>query len=194
MNRLIQIQIQKAHKKIQLMKDSGELDVDAEEDANNNEGGESDEKDGSSRSQIVEVQLKLTSAANNHMNVKKRKLNTNVFENDDNDENPQSFSSSSSSSSRHTNDMTSSSYSHSHSNDPSNHKLSNIEKLILEEENQKKQVILGKYADQDNRKDYWLHEGIVVKVKNKKLKDGKYYNQKGIVQRVIDRYIAGMLP
>eukprot|EP01121_Diplochlamys_sp_Union-15-3_P008343 TRINITY_DN220_c0_g4_i1.p1 TRINITY_DN220_c0_g4~~TRINITY_DN220_c0_g4_i1.p1 ORF type:complete len:122 (+),score=24.47 TRINITY_DN220_c0_g4_i1:145-510(+) len=41
-----------------------------------------------------------------------------------------------------------------------------------------------------NRKDYWLQVGIVVKIMNKQLSEGKYYKQKGVVVEVIDRYIA----
>lgn len=45
-----------------------------------------------------------------------------------------------------------------------------------------------KAKERSNRKDYWLCEGIVVKVMNKTLADGKYYKQKGVVRKVIDRY------
>lgn len=38
-----------------------------------------------------------------------------------------------------------------------------------------------------NRKDYWLHENIIVKVITKKL-DDKYFNKKGIVTKVEDLY------
>jgi len=38
------------------------------------------------------------------------------------------------------------------------------------------------------RADYWLAQGIVVKVVNKKLLDGRYYKVKGVVERVADRY------
>ncbi|KAK4790214.1 hypothetical protein SAY86_017518 [Trapa natans] len=56
-----------------------------------------------------------------------------------------------------------------------------LEELMKEEE---------KAKERSNRKDYWLCEGIVVKVMNKKLADGKYYKQKGVVRKVIDRYIG----
>ena len=36
-----------------------------------------------------------------------------------------------------------------------------------------------KRKEAKGRKDYWLHEGIVVKVLNKRLGDGKYYKEKG---------------
>ncbi|XP_074324389.1 KIN17-like protein [Apium graveolens] len=38
-----------------------------------------------------------------------------------------------------------------------------------------------------NRKDYWLWEGIVVKVMSKTL---GYYKQKGVVRKVIDKYVG----
>jgi DNA/RNA-binding protein KIN17 len=39
-----------------------------------------------------------------------------------------------------------------------------------------------------NRKDYWLCEGLVVKVMSRNLAD--YYKQKGVVQRVIGKYVG----
>jgi DNA/RNA-binding protein KIN17 len=41
-----------------------------------------------------------------------------------------------------------------------------------------------------NRFDYWLTEGIIVKVKHKEVGGGKYYNQKGQVTQVEGRYVA----
>lgn len=43
--------------------------------------------------------------------------------------------------------------------------------------------------EKSNRKDYWLAEGIVVKIVTKALGD-KYYKQKGVVVEVIDKYGA----
>jgi DNA/RNA-binding protein KIN17 len=40
------------------------------------------------------------------------------------------------------------------------------------------------------RLDYWLFEGIVVKVMAKELAAQGYYKAKGAVTRVIDRYVA----
>ncbi|CAH1989080.1 unnamed protein product [Acanthoscelides obtectus] len=40
-----------------------------------------------------------------------------------------------------------------------------------------------------NRKDYWLTDGIVVKVMNKSLGE-EYYKQKGVIREVIDKYVA----
>uniref|UniRef100_A0A7N0RBU3 KIN17-like protein n=1 Tax=Kalanchoe fedtschenkoi TaxID=63787 RepID=A0A7N0RBU3_KALFE len=47
-----------------------------------------------------------------------------------------------------------------------------------------------KAKERSNRKDYWLHEGIVVKVMSKALADKGYYKQKGVVKRVIDKYVG----
>lgn len=52
---------------------------------------------------------------------------------------------------------------------------------IMKMEEQKK--------EKANRKDYWLHEGIVVKFISKSLGD-KFYKQKAVVQEVIDKYRA----
>ncbi|XP_071737858.1 KIN17-like protein [Rutidosis leptorrhynchoides] len=56
-----------------------------------------------------------------------------------------------------------------------------LDELIKEEE---------KAKERSNRKDYWLCEGIVVKVMSKDLKDKGYYKQKGVVRKVIDKYVG----
>ncbi|KAM0903540.1 hypothetical protein ACQ4PT_018590 [Festuca glaucescens] len=56
-----------------------------------------------------------------------------------------------------------------------------IEDLMKEEE---------KAKERSNRKDYWLCPGIVVKVMSKTLADKGYYKQKGLVKRVIDKYVG----
>ncbi|KAG2451864.1 hypothetical protein HYH02_003640 [Chlamydomonas schloesseri] len=45
-------------------------------------------------------------------------------------------------------------------------------------------------SDSGRRLDYWLHTGIVVKVMAKELKEHGYYKQKGVVERVVDRYVG----
>lgn len=57
--------------------------------------------------------------------------------------------------------------------------LSVLDEMMKEEE---------KAKERSNRKDYWLFEGIIVKVMSKALADKGYYKQKGIVRKVIDRY------
>ncbi|KAL9226588.1 hypothetical protein vseg_002381 [Gypsophila vaccaria] len=48
----------------------------------------------------------------------------------------------------------------------------------------------NKAVEKANRKDYWVCEGIVVKVMSKGLKEGGYYKMKGVVRKVIDKYVA----
>lgn len=52
---------------------------------------------------------------------------------------------------------------------------------IMEKEERKKEVV--------NRKDYWLKEGIIVKVMTKSLGDD-YYKQKGLIVEVKNKYTA----
>lgn len=56
-----------------------------------------------------------------------------------------------------------------------------LEALMREEEMKKEKL---------NRKDYWLCEGIIVKVMSKALADKGYYKQKGVVRKVIDKYVG----
>ncbi|XP_061725484.1 DNA/RNA-binding protein KIN17 [Cydia pomonella] len=43
--------------------------------------------------------------------------------------------------------------------------------------------------EKNNRKDYWLTEGILVKIVTKSLGD-KYYKRKGVIEKVIEKYGA----
>ncbi|KAL5569083.1 hypothetical protein UlMin_025658 [Ulmus minor] len=56
-----------------------------------------------------------------------------------------------------------------------------LEELMKEEEKKKEKI---------NRKDYWLCEGIIVKVMSKVLAEKGYYKQKGAVRKVIDKYVG----
>lgn len=47
-----------------------------------------------------------------------------------------------------------------------------------------------KEMERFNRKDYWLCEGIIVKVMSKALSDKGYYKNKGVVNKVIDKYVG----
>ena len=58
---------------------------------------------------------------------------------------------------------------------------STLEELIREEEKKKEKI---------NRKDYWLHEEIIVKVMNKALAEKGYYKQKGVVRRICLNTVA----
>ncbi|XP_066148356.1 DNA/RNA-binding protein KIN17 [Euwallacea fornicatus] len=68
-------------------------------------------------------------------------------------------------------------------------------KIEVKTENQRKTALDEIMAEEEikkevkNRKDYWLTEGIVVKVVTKSLGD-EFYKQKGIVREVIDNYGA----
>ena len=59
--------------------------------------------------------------------------------------------------------------------------VSALDELMREEEKVKERM---------NRKDYWLCEGIVVKVMSKALAEKGYYKKKGIVIKVIDKYVG----
>ncbi|RHY29834.1 hypothetical protein DYB32_004821 [Aphanomyces invadans] len=60
---------------------------------------------------------------------------------------------------------------------------------IMAEETSKRQR-----RDEDeervNRLDYWIDQGLIVKVMDKQVGDGAYYKQKGVVLRVLDKYVA----
>lgn len=64
------------------------------------------------------------------------------------------------------------------SNKSDSRKRSALDDIMQMEESKKEKI---------NRKDYWLSEGIVVKVMTKSLGE-KFYKQKGVVLEVIDRY------
>ena len=66
-------------------------------------------------------------------------------------------------------------------------RLSALEEIRMNEERHKQRLA---EAEAKQRVDYWLAQGIAVKVMNKQLADGKYYKQKGVVQKVIDRYVG----
>lgn len=71
---------------------------------------------------------------------------------------------------------------------PTGGPLSSLESLMREEERRKASLLAAE--DRKDRKDYWLHPGIVVKILSKKLADGKYYKQKGTVLAVQSQYVA----
>nr|CAI5821054.1 unnamed protein product [Callosobruchus analis] len=59
-------------------------------------------------------------------------------------------------------------------------KKSTLDEIIEQEELKKEKM---------NRKDYWLTEGIIVKVMTKSLGE-EFYKQKGVIREVIDKYVA----
>ncbi|KAK9127110.1 hypothetical protein Syun_015907 [Stephania yunnanensis] len=56
-----------------------------------------------------------------------------------------------------------------------------LDDLMKEEETAK---------ERSNRRDYWVCEGIVVKVMSEGLKGKGYYKQKGVVMKVIEKYVG----
>lgn len=58
---------------------------------------------------------------------------------------------------------------------------STLDDLMREQEKEK---------ERKSRRDYWLVEGIIVKVMSKALAEKGYYKQKGIVRKVIDKYVG----
>ncbi|GLC50689.1 hypothetical protein PLESTB_000408500 [Pleodorina starrii] len=74
---------------------------------------------------------------------------------------------------------------------PSGHKRSKLDELMQAELRAKSNAGTSSSATDGGRKlDYWLAPGIVVKVLAKELKDHGYYKQKGVVERVIERYVG----
>jgi len=67
-------------------------------------------------------------------------------------------------------------------------KLGALDQLMKDAQEQAAAQIL--LDDKRDRKGYWLHPNIAVKVMNKKLADGKYYKEKGTVRKVIDKYVG----
>ena len=74
---------------------------------------------------------------------------------------------------------------------------SSIAKIMLEEQHknalnvQKQQSVkLEETLDSNARQDDWLLPGIVVRVNNKRLCNGQYYKQRGVVKAVIHTYIG----
>ena len=43
--------------------------------------------------------------------------------------------------------------------------------------------------EKKNRRDFWITPGIVVKIMNKTLADGRYYKVKGVIQQCVDKYL-----
>ncbi|KAK4353714.1 hypothetical protein RND71_025908 [Anisodus tanguticus] len=56
-----------------------------------------------------------------------------------------------------------------------------LDELMREEEQAK---------EWSNRKDYWLCEGVIVKVMSKALADRGYYKKKDVIRKVIDKYVG----
>ena len=68
---------------------------------------------------------------------------------------------------------------------------------VVKTNNNNNKLVLGEMMREEemkkeriNRKDYCLCEGIVVKVMSKALAEKGYYKQKGVVKKVIDKYVG----
>eukprot|EP00730_Choanoeca_flexa_P019505 TRINITY_DN9529_c0_g3_i2.p1 TRINITY_DN9529_c0_g3~~TRINITY_DN9529_c0_g3_i2.p1 ORF type:complete len:417 (+),score=108.63 TRINITY_DN9529_c0_g3_i2:242-1492(+) len=68
--------------------------------------------------------------------------------------------------------------------------MSALERIKMENEAAKKAKREREEAQRDVKVEHWLHEGIIVKIVNKKLQDGKYHKRKGVVLKVIDKFIG----
>lgn len=77
-------------------------------------------------------------------------------------------------------------------------KLSAMEQIMQENEMRKKReedknkALAPQQPDQDERDD-WLFVGLIVKVLNKSLGDGKYYKKKGKIKKITDTYLADVV-
>ncbi|KAG9400268.1 hypothetical protein AC1031_011180 [Aphanomyces cochlioides] len=67
-------------------------------------------------------------------------------------------------------------------------KRSAVDAIMAEE--QRKRQRLDEEEDRSNRKENWVHQGIIVKVMDKNVGDGEYYKKKGQVLRVVDTFGA----
>lgn len=111
------------------------------------------------------------------VDVKKRKLALTSF---DQDEEPSSSFSSSSSSG--------SSASSSSSTTATAAPVRALEQIMRDEEARRTEQL--KLEDKRNRRENWLHSGIVVRIMNKRLSEGRFYKAKGTVMQVIDNFLA----
>eukprot|EP01084_Bolivina_argentea_P278649 476129_1 len=67
-------------------------------------------------------------------------------------------------------------------------KISSLESIMKEQEARK--VSTANREERNERKENWIHTGIIVKVLNKQVGDGKYYKKKCIIKKVEEKYIA----
>lgn len=63
-------------------------------------------------------------------------------------------------------------------------------KKAKEEEEERAAAAAEVKAKGSSRKDYWLRQGIVVKVMNKRVGGGKYYKKKARLRKVVERYVG----
>ena len=63
-----------------------------------------------------------------------------------------------------------------------------LEQIKREEESRRMEQL--KLEDKKDRRQNWLHPGIVVRIMNKKLSDGRFYKAKGTILQVINDFLA----
>eukprot|EP00617_Octactis_speculum_P009896 CAMPEP_0185780638 /NCGR_PEP_ID=MMETSP1174-20130828/99762_1 /TAXON_ID=35687 /ORGANISM="Dictyocha speculum, Strain CCMP1381" /LENGTH=338 /DNA_ID=CAMNT_0028470281 /DNA_START=140 /DNA_END=1156 /DNA_ORIENTATION=- len=70
-----------------------------------------------------------------------------------------------------------------------NDKRSSALEALMKQEKTRKDASLAA-EEKSQRKEYWLRPGIVVKVMNQKVGKGKFYKCKGVVESVVEHFIA----
>lgn len=68
--------------------------------------------------------------------------------------------------------------------------MSAMEQIRLEEEKKKNKLKQKQKEAVAENTEYWLQPGIVVKILNKKVGNGKFYQRKAVVLEVIDKYVG----
>lgn len=63
-----------------------------------------------------------------------------------------------------------------------------LEQIMRDEKSRRAEQL--KLEDKRDRRENWLHAGIVVRIMNKKLSEGRFFKAKGTVLRVIDDFLA----
>jgi DNA/RNA-binding protein KIN17 len=68
--------------------------------------------------------------------------------------------------------------------------MSAMEQIRMEEEKKKNTLKQKQKEAVAENTEYWLQPGIVVKILNKKVGNGKFYQRKAVVLEVIDKYVG----
>jgi KN17 SH3-like C-terminal domain len=68
--------------------------------------------------------------------------------------------------------------------------MSAMEQIRTEEEKKKNTLKQKQKEAVAENTEYWLQPGIVVKILNKKVGNGKFYQRKAVVLEVIDKYVG----
>ena len=65
-----------------------------------------------------------------------------------------------------------------------------MEQIRMEEEKKRNALKQKQKEAVAENTEYWLQPGIVVKILNKKVGNGKFYQRKAVVLEVIDKYVG----